>query len=144
MDDAAIAQALAARGTAINGPTGYAAIRVTHAFPIEALSATPALVVFSGADQIEYGGQTRRTVLTHAVRIYLEPIGDIKRRAEALAAYRAWGRNLYNGSVTLGGLVDQTSVTGTTIGTESIGGVDYMVVELTVDATKQEALSFTA
>jgi hypothetical protein len=46
--------------------------------------------------------------------------------------------------VTLGGLVDMTSVTGTTIGTESIGGVDYMVVELTIDATKQEALSFTA
>lgn len=144
MDDAAIATALAARGTAVTPPSGYAAIRVAHAFPVESLSATPALVVFSGTDQIEYGGQTRRTVLTNAVRVYLEPIADIKRRSQALAAYRTWGRNLYNGSVTLGGLVDMTSVTGTTIGTETIGGVDYMVVELTVETTKQEALSFTA
>lgn len=144
MDDVAIAAALAARGTVVTAPSGYAAIRVAHAFPVEALTATPAIVVFAGPDQIEYGGQTRRTVLTHAVRIYLEPIGDIKRRSQALAAYRDWGRNLYNGAVTLGGIVDMTSVTATSTGTEEIGGVDYMVIELTVDATKQEALSFTA
>lgn len=144
MDDAAIATALAARGTAVGAPSGYASIRVAHAFPTEALSATPALVVFSGPDQIEYGGQTRRTVLTHSVRIYLDTIADIKRRSQALAAYRAWGRNLYNGAVTLGGIVDMTSVTGTALGTETLGGVDYMVIELTVETTKQEALAFTA
>jgi hypothetical protein len=144
MDDAAIATALAARATAVNAPSGYAAIRTAHAFPTDSLGATPAVVVFSGTDQIEYGGQTRRTVLTHAVRVYLDTIADIKRRSLALAAYRAWGRNLYNGTVTLGGLVDMTSVTSTTIGTETLGGVDYMVVELTVETTKQEALNFTA
>ena len=144
MNDAAIAQELATRATAVTPPAGYAAIRTGHAFPMESLGATPALVVFAGSDQIEYGGQTRRTVLTHTVRIYLDTIADIKRRSQALAAYRTWGRNLYNGTVTLGGLVDMTSVTATATGTETIGGVDYMVVELTVETTKQEALSFTA
>ena len=144
MDDAAVAQELATRSLAVNPPNGYQRIRTAHAFPVEAIGATPAVVVFSGPDQIEYGGQTRRTVLTHTVRVYLDTIADIKRRSLALAAYRAWGRNLYNGAVTLGGLVDMTSVTATTIGTETLGGVDYLVVELTVDTTKQEALNFTA
>lgn len=144
MNDAAIAQELATRATAVTPPAGYAAIRTAHAFPAEALGAIPAVVVFPGPDQIEYGGQTRRTVLSFNVRIYLDTIADIKRRSQALAAYRTWGRNLYNGTVTLGGLVDMTSVTATATGTETIGGVDYMVVELTVETTKQEALSFTA
>lgn len=144
MNDVAIAQALAARGTAVAGPAGYAAFRTAHAFPPDSLGATPALVVIPGNDTVEVGGQTRRTTVTFTVRLYLDTIADMPRRYQALAAYRSWVRDLYNGSVTLGGQVDQAGVTSTSTSTDEVGGIEYLTVDATVECVKQEAVSFTA
>ena len=144
MNDLAIAQALAARATAATSPAGYAAVRQASAVPLESIGATPSILVLPGSDQIETGGQTRRTVITYTVRLYLEPIGDIARRTQALYAYRTWLRELYDGAVTLSGNVDQAAVTGTTLGTDEVAGIDYMTVEATVECVKQEAVNFTA
>lgn len=144
MNDLAVAQALAARATAAAAPAGYASVRQASAVPLDSIAATPSVLVLPGADSIETGGQTRRTTLTYTVRLYLEPIGDIARRTQALYAYRSWLRDLYNGAVTLSGQVDQAAVTGTSLGTDEVAGIDYMTVEATVECVKQEAVSFTA
>lgn len=144
MNDLAVAQALAARATAAAAPAGYASVRQASAVPLDSIAATPSVLVLPGGDSIETGGQTRRTTLTYTVRLYLEPIGDIARRTQALYAYRSWLRDLYNGAVTLSGQVDQAAVTGTSLGTDEVAGIDYMTVEATVECVKQEAVSFTA
>ena len=144
MDDIAVAQALAARVSAVSSPTGYAAIRNSYAFPPDAISATPSGVVISGTDQVEVGGQTRRTQLNFTVRIYLEPVADLARRMQLVSAYRTWLRNLYNGAVTLGGLVDQASVVSTDVGAEEYAGIQYLTVEAQVECVKLEAVAYTA
>lgn len=144
MDDLAVAQELADRVSAVAGPTGYAAVRAAYAVPQESIGATPAILVLPGSDSISTGGQTRRTTLTYTVRLYLEPIGDIARRSRTLYAYRKWLRELYDGAVTLGGEVDQAGVTGTSLGTDEVAGIDYLTVEATVECVKQEAVGFTA
>lgn len=144
MDDVAVSQALADRFLAVAGPSGYAEIRKAYAFPPDAIAASPAAVVIQGSDQIEVGGQTRRTVLTFTVRLYLEPVADLARRMQLVSAYRTWLRNLYNGAVTLGGLVDQTGVTSTDVGAEDYAGVQYLTVEAQVDCVKLEAVNYTA
>lgn len=95
-------------------------------------------------DSMEYGGQTRRTVVTFAVRLYLEPVADLTRRIQMMTAYRTWLRDLYNGSVTLGGLVDQASCISTELGTDDYAGATYLTVEARVECVKQEAVAFTA
>jgi hypothetical protein len=82
--------------------------------------------------------------VTYTVRLYLDTIADMTRRYQALAAYRSWVRDLYNGAVTLGGQVDQAGVTSTSTGTDEVGGIEYLVVDATVECVKQEAVSFTA
>jgi hypothetical protein len=144
MDDVQVSKALADRALDVNPPTGYPAFRTAHAFPPESFGATPALVVIPGSDSIEVGGQTRRTTVTYTVRLYLDTIADMARRYEALAAYRTWVRDLYNGAVTLGGLVDQAGVTATQTSTDEVGGIEYLVVDATVECVKQEAVAYTA
>ena len=144
MNDVAVTQALAARVTAVSGPTGYAPIRKAYAFPPDAISQTPACLVMAQGDAMEYGGQTRRTTVTFAVRIYLEPVADLARRIQMMTAYRTWLRDLYNGAVTLGGLVDQASCVSTDLGADEFGGVNYLTVEARIECVQQEAVSFTA
>jgi hypothetical protein len=144
MNDLAIAQALAARGTAVASPVGYAAMRAVYAVPQESLGATPALVVVPAGDSMEYGGQTRRATVTFTVRIYLDTIADLPRRFTALHVWRAWLRDLYGGAVTLGGSVDQCSVTSTELGTDEVAGVQFLTVDATVECVKLDAIAFTA
>lgn len=144
MDDVAVAQALAARATAVSGPTGYAAIRNSFAFPQPSISAVPAVIVLPDTDSVEYGGQTRRVRCSFRVRIYLEPIADLPRRYKMLHAYRTWLRNLYNGAVQLGGVVDMASVINTDMNSDDLGGDSYLTVEATVECVKQEAVAITA
>tara|TARA_R110000868_G_scaffold22336_5_gene91516 strand:- start:2301 stop:2735 length:435 start_codon:yes stop_codon:yes gene_type:complete len=144
MNDVAVAQALAARVLAVSGPAGYASVRNSYAFPPDAISATPSAIVISGTDQVEVGGQTRRTQVNFTVRIYVEPISDLARRMQLVGAYRTWVRNLYNGSVTLGGLVDQAAVVSTDVGAEEYAGIQYLTIEAQVECVKLEAVAYTA
>lgn len=144
MNDVAVAQALAARALAVSGPTGYAAIRNSFAFPQSAISAVPAIIILPDTDSVEYGGQTRRVTCTFKVRVYLEPVADLSRRFQMLHAYRTWLRNLYNGAVQLGGVVDMASVVNTDMSNDELGGDSYLTVEATVECVKQEAVAITA
>lgn len=144
MNDLLVAQALAARGTAASAPAGYSALRTVYAVPQDSIGATPALMVLPSTDSMDYGGQTRRATVTFTVRIYLDTIADLPRRYTALHTWRAWLRDLYTGAVTLGGQVDQCSVTSTELGNDELAGVQYLVVDATVECTKLDALAFTA
>jgi hypothetical protein len=61
-----------------------------------------------------------------------------------LHAYRTWLRNLYNGAVQLGGVVDMASVVNTDMSNDELGGDSYLTVEATVECVKQEAVAITA
>ena len=144
MNDYAIAQALAARGTAVSAPAGYSALRSVYAVPQDSIAATPALMITPSSDSMDYGGQTRRATVTFVVRIYLDTIADLPRRFVALHTWRAWLRDLYGGAVTLGGLVDQCSVVSTELGTDEVAGVQFLTVDATVECVKLDAIAFSA
>jgi len=144
MNDYATAQALAARGTAVSAPVGFASVRAAYAVPQESLGVTPVIIVLPSGDSMEYGGQTRRATVTYTVRLYLDTIADLPRRYVALHTYRAWLRDLYSGAVTLGGQVDQCSVIATELGTDEVAGVQFLTVDATVECVKIDAVAFTA
>jgi len=144
MSDLAIHQALATRLTVATPPTGTAggAIRAAYAVPPDTLGALPVAVVMPGADSIEYGAASRRTVLTCTVTIYLSLQPDSERRYTDLLLWRTWLRNAYDGTVLLGGEAAQASVTSTSIGNATWGDQTYISIAADVDVVNLEGKSF--
>lgn len=143
-DDAAIAAAIATRVATVTVPATVPAIRGATSTPPAALQVLPYAIVMPGPDQITYGASSRIVTTTFTVRLYLGSPTDFARRFPALHAYRTALRDIFIGSVTLGGLVDQASVISTSIATDDYGGTELIVVDVTVEATKGEAIATSA
>ena len=143
IDDLAVAQAIATRATDYGAPSGYA-LRKVHATPPDNLGIVPAIVVFPETDAMTYGASNRSTVIRFTVRLYLLPQADASRRFQDLLTWRGHLRDMLIGSVTLGGLVHQASVTGTSLGAEVYADQDYITVDLAVEVAKVEAIGATA
>lgn len=143
-DDAEIAAAIAARVATVTVPDGIPAIRGATSTPPDNLAVTPFAIVVPGDDDITYGASARIVRATFTVRLYLGSPTDFARRFTALHAYRSALRDIFLGATTLDGLVDQASVTGTSIGTDEYGANEYVVVDVSVDCTKGEPYTATA
>lgn len=143
-DDAAVAAAIAARVATVTVPDGIAPIRGATSTPPDNLAVTPYAIVVPGDDDITYGAQMRVTRVTFTVRLYLGSPTDFARRFTALHEYRNALRDIFLGATTLGGLVTQASVTGTSINTDEYGANEYVVVDATVDCTKGETYDASA
>ena len=143
IDDLAVAQAIASRATTYGAPSGYA-LRKVHATPPDSLGIVPAVVVFPESDAMTYGAANRSTTLRFTVRCYLLPQADASRRFADLLTWRGHLRDMLIGSVTLGGLVHQASVTATTLGSEVYADQDYLTVDLAVEVAKVEAIGAVA
>jgi hypothetical protein len=143
-NDASIADAIATRVATVTVPASVAAIRGATATPPDNLQALPYAIVLPGSDSIIYSTSSRIVVGTFTVRLYLGSPTDYARRFPALHAYRTALRDIFAGATTLGGLVDQASVTGTQIAHDEYGANEYVVVDVTVECTKGEPFSFSA
>lgn len=143
-NDASIAAAIASRVATVSVPSGVAAIRGATSNPPDMLQVLPYAIVLPSSDSIIYGSSSRIITGNYIVRLYLGSPTDFARRFPALHAYRTALRDIFLGATTLGGLVDQASVTGTSIGTDNYGGADFVVVDVTVEATKGEPYNASA
>lgn len=142
-DDLAIADAIAARFVAYGAPTGFT-LRAAYATPIDGLSISPAIIVYPSTDTVTYGAANRQTVAEFIARCYIPAQGDTERRYRTLLTWRAHLRDAFNGAVLLSGNVSQISVTGTSVGQDTYADNDYLVVEVTLEATKVEAINVQA
>lgn len=136
--DSAIAAAIAARVATLTVPASVPAIRGATSTPPDNLQTLPYAIVLPGGDDIAYGASSRIVRGTFTVRLYLGSPTDFARRFPALHAYRTALRDIFLGATTLSGLVDQASVTGTSIATDEYGANEYVVVDATVECVKGE------
>jgi hypothetical protein len=143
-NDASVATAIAARVATVTVPSGVPPIRGATANPPDVLQVLPYAVVLPSSDTIIYGASSRILSVTYIVRLYLGSETDFARRFPALHAYRTALRDIFLGSTTLGGLVDQASVVGTSIGTDDYGGNNLVVVDINVEVTKGEPYNASA
>jgi len=143
-NDASIAAAIAAQVATVTVPAGVSAIRGATSAPPDNLQVLPYAIVLPGGDQIQYGAASRIITGNFTVRLYLGSPTDFARRFPALHAYRTALRDIFLGATTLGGLVDQASVTGTSIGTDDYAGNELVIVDVTVEVTKGEPYNASA
>jgi hypothetical protein len=146
ISDLAIAQAIATKAALMTVGATYAPIRGATATPSENLPTLPYAFVLPGPDSVSYGsgGGNRLITLRFTVRLFLGSQTDYARRFAALHAYRTAMRDFLVTSVTLGGLVDSATVSGTDIGTDSYGGDDFVTVEASVEVTKLDPVNSVA
>lgn len=144
-NDVTIINALAAHLTAKGAPAGYT-LRNVHAYPPDNLAVVPAAVIVPADDSVSYGAANRQITLNLAVTVYLQPQADMGRKYADLMAWRTWLRDSLIDGVTLDGTdaVAQASVTGTSIGNDQWGDMDFLTVTATVEVTAVEAINASA
>lgn len=144
-NDVTIINALAAHLRAATPPTGYA-LRNVYAYPPDNLAVVPAAVIVPADDSVSYGAANRQVTLNLAVTVYLQPQADLGRKYQDLMAWRTWLRDSLIDAVTLNNTdaVAQASVTGTSIGNDQWGEMDYLTVTATVEVTSVESISTSA
>ncbi len=144
MNDATVLNALAAHYRAATPPTGET-IRFVSAYPVEAIPASPAIILFEGSDTITYGASSRNTTIQVQAILYL-PLLEYARQYERTATLRAWMRDSLLDGVLLDGTsgVGQASVVSTTTDTSDYGDAPFIAVTANIEITGVEAIAPTA
>ena len=142
-DDIAIADALAARFTSYGAPTGYT-LRAAYPTPVDGLTVTPAVIIYPSNDSVSYGAANRQVTAEFIARCYIPSQADTERRYRTMLTWRAHLRDAFIGKVLLGGLASQVSVTATNVSIDTYADNEYIVVELTIEVTKVEAINAQA
>ena len=144
MNDAVVLNALAAHYRAATPPTGET-IRFVSAYPVEAIPATPAIILFEGSDSVTYGAASRNTTIQVQAILYL-PALEYARQYARIAALRAWMRDSLLDGVLLDGTdgVGQASVVSTTTDSSDYGEAPFVTVTANIEITGVEAIAPTA
>ncbi|NBW14224.1 MAG: hypothetical protein EBR82_40120 [Caulobacteraceae bacterium] len=144
MNDAVVLDALAAHYRAATPPTGET-IRFVSAYPVEAIPATPAIVLFEGSDSITYGAASRNTTIQVQAILYL-PALEYARQYARISTLRAWMRDSLLDGVLLDGTsgVGQASVVSTTTDSSDYGEAPFITVTANIEITGVEAIAPTA
>lgn len=144
MNDAVVLDALAAHYRAATPPTGET-IRFVSAYPVEAIPATPAIVLFEGSDTITYGAASRNTTIQVQAILYL-PALEYARQYARISTLRAWMRDSLLDGVLLDGTsgVGQASVVSTTTDSSDYGEAPFITVTANIEITGVEAIAPTA
>ena len=144
MNDAVVLNALAAHYRAATPPTGET-IRFVSAYPVEAIPATPAIILFEGSDSITYGAASRNTTIQVQAILYL-PLVEYARQYARIATLRAWMRDSLLDGVLLDGTdgVGQASITSTTTDSSDYGDAPFITVTANIEITGVEAIAPTA
>jgi len=144
VNDAVVLDALAAHYRAATPPTGET-IRFVSAYPVEAIPATPAIVLFEGSDTITYGAASRNTTIQVQAILYL-PALEYARQYARISTLRAWMRDSLLDGVLLDGTsgVGQASVVSTTTDSSDYGEAPFITVTANIEITGVEAIAPTA
>jgi len=144
VNDAVVLDALAAHYRAATPPTGET-IRFVSAYPVEAIPATPAIVLFEGSDSITYGAASRNTTIQVQAILYL-PALEYARQYARISTLRAWMRDSLLDGVLLDGTsgVGQASVVSTTTDSSDYGEAPFITVTANIEITGVEAIAPTA
>jgi len=145
MDDVTVLEALADHVRGKTPPQGRV-VKKVFAYPVESISgALPAVVLYSGADSVEYGASNRRTTLTVKLALYL-PLVEYAAQYKILNTWRAWVRDLLIDGVTLNSTdgVSQASVTSTDINSTEYAEAPVIEVSCNIEIVGVEAISTSA
>jgi hypothetical protein len=144
VNDAVVLDALAAHYRAATPPTGET-IRFVSAYPVEAIPASPAIILFEGSDSVSYGAASRNTTIQVQAILYL-PLVEYARQYARTATLRAWMRDSLLDGVLLDGTdgVGQASVVSTTTDTSDYGDAPFITITANIEITGVEAIAPTA
>lgn len=147
VDAYAIAAAIAGRyAEAVMGhPAGQTRVRLATATPPSGIRATPAVIVFPDAGELDrpLGNGQRRFTHRFLVRFYLALTVDLARDYVALERWLSLLLYAHLNSVNLGGLVTRCQTTSYRVGTIGYMGKNYEGIELVVEAVTTEDWSPT-